>query len=81
MAIPDPVVADAPALREKTWLPTRKWIAAQVVAAAAIATSAVDSGWDGSETKLAIAWAVQAAVTYLLPNEDTPGGVPEKTVR
>lgn len=69
------------AAAEKTasgWVPTRKWIAAQVVAAAAIATSAVDSGWDGSETKLAIAWAVQAAVTYLLPNADTPGGVPLK---
>jgi hypothetical protein len=81
----DPVVAEdmdpnTPRRRglSKSWVPTRKWLAAQVVALAAIATSAIDSGWDDTEWKLAIAWAVQAAVTYLLPNEDTPGGVPLK---
>lgn len=64
---------------KKSALPTRKWIAAQVLALAAVATSWVDSGWDDTETKLLIGIAVQAAVTYLLPNEDTPGGVPLKT--
>ncbi len=59
------------------WIPTRKWIAALVVAAAGVATSAVESGWDVTETKLCIAVAVQAVVTYLLPNEPTPGGVPD----
>lgn len=59
------------------WIPTRKWIAAQIVAIAGIATSWVESGWDQTETKLCIAVAVQAAVTYLLPNEQTPGGVPD----
>jgi hypothetical protein len=62
----------------KSWLPTRKWLAAQAVALAGIATSYVDSGWDATETKLCIAVAVQALVTYLLPNENTPGGVPLK---
>jgi hypothetical protein len=38
----------------------------------------VDSGWDNTETKLCIAVVVQAVVTYLLPNEATPGGVPLK---
>jgi hypothetical protein len=61
-----------------SWVPTRKWWAAQAVALAGIATSYVDSGWDATETKLCIAVAVQAVVTYLLPNEDTPGGVPLK---
>ena len=61
------------------WIPTRKWIAAQVVAAAGIATSAVDSGWDATETKLCIAVVVQAIVTYLLPNDSAPGGVPDAT--
>ena len=60
-------------------LPTRKWIAAQVVAAAGIATSAIDSGWDATETKLVIAVLVQATVTWLLPNDSTPGGVPVRT--
>jgi hypothetical protein len=62
----------------KSWVPTRKWFAAQAVAIAGIATSYVDSGWDATETKLCIAVAVQAVVTYLLPNESTPGGVPLK---
>lgn len=62
----------------KSLLPTRKWVAAQIVGAAAIATSAVESGWDPTETKLVIALVVQAAITYLLPNESTPGGVPLK---
>jgi hypothetical protein len=64
--------------RGKSWLPTRKWFAAQVVALAGVATSALDSGWDSTETKLLIAVVVQAAVTYLLPNDSTPGGVPLK---
>ena len=34
--------------------------------------SAIESGWDDLETKLAIGIAVQAIVTYLLPNEKTP---------
>jgi hypothetical protein len=52
-------------------VPSRKWYAAQVVALGALATSAVESGWDATEWKLLIGIAVQAAVTYLLPN-DTP---------
>jgi uncharacterized protein involved in response to NO len=63
----------------KTWFPTRKWLAAQVVALGAIASSWAASGWDGTETNLMIAWVIQAAVTYLLPNQDTPGGVPLTT--
>lgn len=72
----DPVVVvEQP---EKSWLPTRKWFAAQIVGLGAIATSWVDSGWDDTELKLLIGLVVQAAVAYLLPNESTPGGVPVK---
>lgn len=62
---------------KRGYIPTRKWMAAQVVPLAAVATSWVDSGWDDLETKLMIGWAVQALLTYLLPNKDTPGGVPD----
>lgn len=61
---------------EKSWRPTRKWIAAQVVALGAVLTSWVESGWDDTESKLLVGIFVQAAVTYLVSNEDTPGGVP-----
>lgn len=63
------------------WIPTRKWLAAQAVALGGIATSAIDSGWDATEWKLLIGVAVQALVTYVLPNLDSPGGVPDATVR
>ena len=53
-----------------SWTPSRKWIAAQVVGIGGIATSAIESGWDATESKLCVALAVQAAVTYLLPNEN-----------
>lgn len=55
-----------------TWVPSRKWFAAQAVGLGGVLTSAVDSGWDATEWKLLIALGVQAAVTYLLPNGDTP---------
>lgn len=58
--------------------PTRKWIAAQVVALGAIAIAAATTGtWDTEETVALIGWAVQAATSYLVPNDSTPGGVPQ----
>jgi hypothetical protein len=65
----------------KSALPTRKWVAAQLVFLAGIAINAVDTGWSAIETKALILWAVQAATTYLVPNEDTPAGVPLKRSR
>lgn len=71
--------ADAPyTTGEKSWHPTRKWIAAQVIALGALATSAVESGWDTTETVLLIGIIVQGGITWLLPNVDAPGGVPLK---
>lgn len=62
------------------WVPTRKWIAAQVVALGGLAVSAIESGWDDTEWKLLIGIAVQAATTYLLANAPTPGGVPDAAI-
>ena len=60
------------------WIPTRKWMVAQVVALAALATSFIESGgWDDTETKLLIGIAVQALSTYLISNQPTAGGVPD----
>jgi hypothetical protein len=53
------------------WAPSRKWAAAQVVGLGGVATSAIESGWDATEWKLLVALAVQAAVTYLVPNAET----------
>ena len=65
---------------KRGWVPTRKWIAAQVLALAALATSAIDSGWDSTEWKLLIGIAAQAAVSYVLPNAVAPGGVPDAEI-
>lgn len=65
----------------KTLIPTRKWVAARIVALAGIATMwATTSGWDVEETIALIALLSEAGTSYLLPNLNTPGGVPTKTV-
>jgi hypothetical protein len=63
----------------KSAWPTRKWFAAQVVAIGALLTMYVTTdGWDDEETVALIGLVVQAFTTYLVPNQDTPGGVPLK---
>jgi hypothetical protein len=57
--------------------PTKKWLAAQAVAVGAILTSGLESGFDKTELVLLVGAVVQAFVTYMLPNDKTPGGVPE----
>jgi hypothetical protein len=65
------------AAAKKSWLPTRKWWAATVVALGAIATLWVTTGAFDRDVAIAVIGAVvQAATTYLVPNQDTPGGVP-----
>lgn len=66
---------------ERGWIPTRKWIAAQVVALGALAASAIESGWSDAEWKILAAIVVQALTTYLLGNDLTPGGVPDARPR
>jgi hypothetical protein len=60
--------------------PTNKWIAARVTAIAGIAIMAVTTdGWDDEETVAAITLVSEAIISYLVPNSDTPGGVPDAT--
>jgi hypothetical protein len=61
-------------------LPTRKWVATQTTAIAALLVSWTTLGtWDASLTIAAIGIVAQAVVGYLVPNEPTPGGVPGRT--
>lgn len=79
-----PPANESPATRPergKSWLPTRKWFAATVTALAAVASLAVEQDGFTKGVIIALIGAVaQAVVTYLLPNADTPGGVPLKKV-
>lgn len=73
----DPVVAATP--RKKSWLPTRKWFATQVTALTALAVAFAELGhWNTTLSISAIGLVSQAALGYILPNADTPGGVPTK---
>jgi hypothetical protein len=61
----------------KSWRPTKKWLVTQITAASALALMWVTTGsWDQEETVGLIGLLTQAALGYLQPNEDTPGGVP-----
>lgn len=56
-----------------TWVPSRKWFAATVVALGALATAWAQAGeWSSTLTVMAIGIVVQAATSYLLPNADAP---------
>jgi hypothetical protein len=56
-------------------MPSRKWIAAQVSAIGAFVVALINSGWELSADLqiVLVGLAVQALVTYLIPNSDTAG--------
>lgn len=59
------------------WVPNRKWAAARVTAVGALATMWVSTGtWDQPESALAVALAVEAVTSYLVPN-GTPAAQPQ----
>jgi hypothetical protein len=61
----------------KSSLPTRKWIAIQLTAIAGLVTAWLSVGeWNSTLTIALVGLLTQAAVGYLVPNADTPGGVP-----
>jgi hypothetical protein len=65
--------------QEKSLLPTRKWWAAFVTSVAGVVVMGISADEFSTEVKIALVWVVvQAAVTWLVPNVDTPGGVPVK---
>ncbi len=62
---------------EKSWRPTTKWWVAQIAGLGALATMHLTTGgWDTEESVFVVGLLVQALTTYLVPNADTPGGVP-----
>jgi hypothetical protein len=57
--------------------PTRKWWAARAIAIGALATMFVTTGgWDAEETVAVLGLVTEGIVSWLVPNESTPGGVP-----
>ena len=71
-------VPQAPArpLRKSYW-PTRKWLVTQVTALTALLIAWVTAdAWDKTLTIALIGLISQAIIGYLVPNQNTPGGVP-----
>jgi hypothetical protein len=63
----------------KSLWPTRKWWAMFIAALAAFLTTWIESGGFTKQTLIALIGLVaQALITYLVPNADTPGGIPVK---
>jgi hypothetical protein len=75
--------AVGPTVTKKSWLPTRKWFAAEVTAAGTLAVMLLtgDKTVTDPEVVAIVGFVVQALTTFFLPNADTPGGVPLKTKR
>ncbi|MGH3390948.1 MAG: hypothetical protein ACRDOO_18940 [Actinomadura sp.] len=70
----------AGAITTKSGWPTRKWWAMFITALAAFLTGWIQAGEFNKEMTIALIGLVaQALVTYLVPNSDTPGGVPVKS--
>lgn len=66
-----------PPVPQKSWIPTRKWFATQITAIAALLVAWVNAGeWNKTLTIALIGLIAQALFGYLVPNADTPGGVP-----
>lgn len=66
----------------QSWIPTRKWFATQITATAALIASWIAAAeWDKALTISLVGLVSQAAVGYLLPNANTPGGVPLRKQR
>lgn len=63
----------------KSLWPTNKWWAALVTAAAAWVINWITVGTFSKAILIALIGVIaQAIVSYLVPNSDTPGGVPLK---
>lgn len=80
------VVADAPVdvpvaglqkLAQRSAWPTRKWWAGLITAVAALAVNLIETGQFSKEIGIALVGLIaQALVVYVVPNDNTPGGVP-----
>jgi hypothetical protein len=64
---------------QKSWLPTRKWIVGLLTSVVALVLSIVQSGhWTKEYTAAILTVVVGAITSYLIPNNDNPGGYPLK---
>lgn len=63
-----------------SWWPTRKWMAATVIAVGGILATLATTGWDFTPEMngALITILTQRVVAYLLPNDDSPGSVPRR---
>ena len=68
------------AVPEKSWWPTKKWMAATVTAAGGILVTLSTTDWKFSTAMqgVIITFAVQRIVAYITPNDNTLGGIPVK---
>ena len=64
--------------KTRTLIPTRKWFVTQITALTgwAIAFVHVHARWTDTIIIGLITIASQAAISWLVPNDNTPGGVP-----
>jgi hypothetical protein len=63
----------------KSNAPTKKWWTTQITALAALAVLVATSGhWSTEATVALIGLISQAGLGWVVPNDDTPGGVPLK---
>jgi hypothetical protein len=53
-----------------TYMPSRKWIASQVILLTGLALTVVDEGWTNNQWKALIGIVSAALVSYLLPNAE-----------
>jgi len=76
MAVHAAYLATRPALR-----PTRKWWAATIVAVGGFLTTLAAHSWQWTPefAGAALTIVTQRVVAYLVPNDDSPGGVRGKT--
>ena len=68
-----------PSTPKKSWRPTNKWLAALVTALGALVVNWIQAGRFTTEIQIALVGLItQCIVSYLTPNDNTPGGVPTK---
>lgn len=76
-AVADPPVGAPLALLQRSLWPTRKWWAGLITAVAALAVNLIETGQFSKEIGIALVGLIaQALVVYVVPNDNTPGGVP-----
>jgi hypothetical protein len=64
----------------KSLWPTRKWFVAQATAGGSLVIALIEAEWDFTNPLqiVAVGLVVEAFSTWLIPNANTPGGVPLK---